>query len=820
MSVTAPRQTRRTAHQIIGAGGDPAPTAVTSNLWVSRPEAFSRPSFGNKIQSFVAGKDYFANLIAALDQANKEVYIAGWQINWDAMLARGVRLYDVVYRVAKRGVDFYVMPWDDANPIQTYETQTKTVLESINGRLRSERVSGAGTVTVMSAGTQSDRNSQYFSHHQKQVLVDQAIAYVGGMDIAYGRYDDARFNLYCQAEGRRILNSYNPSLPAMATVSASGGLGPALVDPDLMTGGWDNVDVPFVGTKSNAAIEAEKLKAGGLQMPYEKNGVFNFDNPALEGDTPLLRTLSVNQPREPWEDVHARIEGPAATDLVRNFVQRWNSLTSRAGRLRLPARPPPAAPDRSACIQVLRSAPFALRSAEHGMLSDKRGVAPPTGAEDDIHTAMRQLIQKANRFIYVENQFFVSDFGRIGGPTGALSPAAAFIKNGAGGIKDNKLNLLRRWDSDEGAALDRLPQNGICRALVDRIQRAILDAARPTFHVYITLPVHSEGSLLDAAVAAQVYYTMQTISFGSRSLLNGIKRALKGRALRDAKDARWQRVFEDNNTEYTSISTDACFEYVTLLNLRNWDDFGRVKGSIVVTEQVYVHSKLLIVDDLYALFGSANINDRSLLGIRDSELAVLVMDGETRRADVNGTGSNQPVRAFAHELRKSIWKKIFGLTGNVRPATELAQAVEQPGSPSTWKLIQRRAQTNAELYEQAFPWIPRSWVINGQGEKVPASILPTWDTDAQRLRSPLPYEERFWTQKRPSIDTAGLEQVRGFITALPIEWTRGENVRIQFPTSLIVHADPKPRTPGPTREAPTEVAAHAEPAESPRTSAA
>lgn len=36
--------------------------------------------------------------------------------------------------------------------------------------------------------------------------------------------------------------------------------------------------------------------------------------------------------------------------------------------------------------------------------------------------------------------------------------------------------------------------------------------------------------------------------------------------------------------------------------------------------QIYVHSKLMIVDDRITLIGSANINDRSLLGSRDSEV--------------------------------------------------------------------------------------------------------------------------------------------------------------------------------------------------------
>jgi phosphatidylserine/phosphatidylglycerophosphate/cardiolipin synthase-like enzyme len=43
-----------------------------------------------------------------------------------------------------------------------------------------------------------------------------------------------------------------------------------------------------------------------------------------------------------------------------------------------------------------------------------------------------------------------------------------------------------------------------------------------------------------------------------------------------------------------------------------------------VTELIYVHSKLLIADDRLVICGSANINDRSMLGKRDSEVAVII----------------------------------------------------------------------------------------------------------------------------------------------------------------------------------------------------
>lgn len=68
-------------------------------------------------------------------------------------------------------------------------------------------------------------------------------------------------------------------------------------------------------------------------------------------------------------------------------------------------------------------------------------------------------------------------------------------------------------------------------------------------------------------------------------------------------------------------------------------------------EQVYVHSKVLIVDDCYASIGSANFNARSLTN--DTELQVGIVDEdlvETRMA-----GITEKVCRFAHDLRCALW---------------------------------------------------------------------------------------------------------------------------------------------------------------------
>ena len=77
----------------------------------------------------------------------------------------------------------------------------------------------------------------------------------------------------------------------------------------------------------------------------------------------------------------------------------------------------------------------------------------------------------------------------------------------------------------------------------------------------------------------------------------------------------------------------------------------------LVQEIVYVHSKLMIVDDKFVICGSANINDRSLIGKRDSELAAVIRDEEFQDSVLNGT--KVKVGKYAYTLRKKIFELVF-----------------------------------------------------------------------------------------------------------------------------------------------------------------
>ena len=62
------------------------------------------------------------------------------------------------------------------------------------------------------------------------------------------------------------------------------------------------------------------------------------------------------------------------------------------------------------------------------------------------------------------------------------------------------------------------------------------------------------------------------------------------------------------------------FDYISLSALRR----AGVNPTTGLPCQaiIYVHSKLLMVDDEHVIIGSANVNDRSMAGWRDSELAL------------------------------------------------------------------------------------------------------------------------------------------------------------------------------------------------------
>lgn len=65
-------------------------------------------------------------------------------------------------------------------------------------------------------------------------------------------------------------------------------------------------------------------------------------------------------------------------------------------------------------------------------------------------------------------------------------------------------------------------------------------------------------------------------------------------------------------------------EYLGVISRRAY--VNRVETAEMCTQAPYVHSKTIIVDDRTGLVGTANINDRSMMGNRDSEVGIFFED--------------------------------------------------------------------------------------------------------------------------------------------------------------------------------------------------
>ena len=120
---------------------------------------------------------------------------------------------------------------------------------------------------------------------------------------------------------------------------------------------------------------------------------------------------------------------------------------------------------------------------------------------------------------------------------------------------------------------------------------------------------------------------------------------------------------------------------------------------------VYIHSKLMIIDDTKVIMGSANINDRSQVGYKDSEICMITEDISRVDSLMNG----KPYRAgpFALGLRLKCWGDNLGLK------TSEYNLIQDPACEATWQMMLKQSRRNTLLYESAFPGlIPTNKVTN------------------------------------------------------------------------------------------------------------
>lgn len=181
-----------------------------------------------------------------------------------------------------------------------------------------------------------------------------------------------------------------------------------------------------------------------------------------------------------------------------------------------------------------------------------------------------------------------------------------------------------------------------------------------------------------------------------------------------------------SDAKYDTISH--CYmENGPLVSSIPWNGSAEAEIDAFVSEELYIHSKILIADDRIVICGSANLNDRSQLGTHDSEIAVVIEDPTPVESVMNG----EPFTAskFAASLRRQLFRKHLGLlphqdftqpTENFMPInkdpnvydfnSDSDRLVQDVFSREFTQLWNGQAATNTAVFEKVFHAVPTDLV--------------------------------------------------------------------------------------------------------------
>ncbi|KAK3153128.1 hypothetical protein QOZ80_2BG0168190 [Eleusine coracana subsp. coracana] len=507
----------------------------------------------------------------AICQARKLIYIVGWSVFHTIHLMRdGAQvpsLGDLLKMKSQEGVRVLLLVWDDPT---------------------SRSILGFKTDGFM--GTRDEETRRFFKHSSVQVLLCPRSA-------------GKRHSWVKQQETGTIFTHHQKTV---------------IVDADA--GNYRRKIIAFVGGLD--------LCGGRYDTPWHP--LFRTLQTVHKEDyyNPNFTTVDARGPREPWHDLHSKIDGPAAYDVLQNFQERWIKASKRHGIKKLAKsyddallsieRIPEIVNINDAAyfddndpetwhVQVFRSIdsnsakgfPKDPREATRKNLVCGKNVL----IDMSIHTAYVHAIRAAQHFLYIENQYFIgSSFN---------------------------------WDSHKDLGANNLIPIEIALKIANKIK------ANERFSAYIVIPMWPEGNPTGAATQRILYWQNKTMQM----MYETIYRALK--------EAGLDEIYEPQ--DYLNFFCLGNREVPDSTSTSNASNNPQEQARKNRRFMVYVHSKGMIVDDEYVIIGSANVNQRSMEGIRDTEIAM---------------GAYQPQYTWANKVsaprgqiygyRMSLWAEHIG----------------------------------------------------------------------------------------------------------------------------------------------------------------
>ena len=225
--------------------------------------SFAPPRTHSDFDLYVDGEDYFKEVRERILNAKYEIMICGWFISPEFPLIRPRdgstsfaedpnRLDHLLKQAASRGVRVYILVYSEiANQMYNDSAHCKEAFKRINDK----------NIKVLRHPT-SIIQSVLWSHHEKMVIVDRKVAMIGGLDLAWGRWDTQSHDLF---------DYYG-----------------------------DGVNFPGID----------------YYNPFKKE--------ILKGRKFETRLIESTYPRMPWHDVAIKLKGQVVQDYLTHFVSYWN----------------------------------------------------------------------------------------------------------------------------------------------------------------------------------------------------------------------------------------------------------------------------------------------------------------------------------------------------------------------------------------------------------------------------------------------------------------------------------------------------------------
>ncbi|KAB0392709.1 hypothetical protein E2I00_005889 [Balaenoptera physalus] len=331
---------------------------------------------------YVNAKGYFEDVANAMEEAKEEIFITDWWLvfvpgefvwrflkSWfhdfrlspEIFLKRPVvegnrwRLDCILKRKAQQGVRIFIMLYKEVELALGINSEySKRTLMHLHPNIK-----------VMRHPDHVSSSVYLWAHHEKLIIIDQSMAFVGGIDLAYGRWDDNEHRLTDVGSVKRVTGG--PSLGSLTAETTE-----SMESLSLKDKNESNKNLPVLKTVDDAD---SKLKGIGKPRKFSKfslyrqlhrhhlrstDSISSLDSASNTGSIRSLQTgvgelhgetrfwhgkdycnfvfkdwVQLDKPfadfidrhstpRMPWHDIASAVHGKAARDVARHFIQRWN----------------------------------------------------------------------------------------------------------------------------------------------------------------------------------------------------------------------------------------------------------------------------------------------------------------------------------------------------------------------------------------------------------------------------------------------------------------------------------------------------------------